>query len=172
MKSSAIALAAALSAATAALSAPLTAGAAPPSNFGAYAPKDLYSQQVATSFYLPMRDGTKIAISLHRPAVDGKPVDTRLPVIWHHTLDIEKMGVRETGAAQSLTDLTRAGYVVAIVARRGNGASFGVRRGYEDFTEGFDAYEITEWLAAQPWSNGQIGMYGCSNTGEAVMHAM
>lgn len=168
MTSSAIALAAALSAA--AMAAP--AAAAPPAGFGAYAPKEVYSQQVATSFYLPMRDGTKIAISLHRPAIDGKPVDTPLPVIWHHTLDIEKAGVRETGAAQSLSDLTRAGYVVAVVARRGNGASFGTRRGYEDFTEGFDAYEITEWLAAQPWSNGQIGMYGCSNTGEAVMHAM
>jgi hypothetical protein len=79
---------------------------------------------------------------------------------------------RRRAARQPLADLTRAGYVVAVVARRGNGASFGVRRGYEDFTEGFDAYEITEWLAAQPWSNGQIGMYGCSNTGEAVMHAL
>jgi putative CocE/NonD family hydrolase len=173
MKPTAIALAALLSAS--ALAGPVLAQA--PAAFGAYKPQDDYSQQVVTSFYLPMRDGTRIAVSLHRPAVDGKPVDTPLPVIWHHTLDIEAPGTRATGVGsdvgrQPLADLTRAGYVVAVVARRGNGASFGVRRGYEDFTEGFDAYEITEWLAAQPWSNGQIGMFGCSNTGEAVMHAL
>jgi putative CocE/NonD family hydrolase len=158
-----------------ALSSPALAQAGPAA-FGAYKPQDDYSQQVVTSFYLPMRDGTKIAVSLHRPAVDGKAVETPLPVIWHHTLDIEAAGVRDTGKTaadrQPLSELTRGGYVVAVVARRGNGASFGTRRGYEDFTEGFDAYEITEWLAAQPWSDGQIGMYGCSNTGEAVMHAI
>jgi putative CocE/NonD family hydrolase len=158
-----------------ALSSPALAQTAPAA-FGAYQPQDTYSQQVVTSFYLPMRDGTKIAVSLHRPAVNGKAVETPLPVIWHHTLDIETAGVRDTGKSPadrpSLSELTRGGYVVAVVARRGNGASFGTRRGYEDFTEGFDAYEITEWLAAQSWSDGQIGMYGCSNTGEAVMHAI
>ena len=45
-----------------------------------------YTQQVATSFYVPMRDGTRIAISLHRPSVNGVPVETPLPVIWHHAL--------------------------------------------------------------------------------------
>ena len=35
-----------------------------------------------------------------------------------------------------------------------------------------DAYEVTEWLAAQPWSTGAVGIYGCSNTGDAAMHAL
>ena len=138
-----------------------------------------YTEQVATSFYVPMRDGTRIAISLHRPSVNGVPVETPLPVIWHHALNIEEAGARETQAAGGgpgdrtpLSDLTRQGYIVAIAARRGNGASFGTRRGYADSTESFDAYEITEWLAAQSWSTGKIGIYGCSNTGEAAMHAL
>jgi putative CocE/NonD family hydrolase len=171
----AVALALTTLLAATALSSPALAQSAPAA-FGAYKPQDDYSQQVVTSFYLPLRDGTKIAVSLHRPAAHGEVVETPLPVIWHHALDIEAPGVRDasktTADRQPLSELTRSGYVVAIVARRGNGASFGVRRGYEDFTEGFDAYEITEWLAAQPWSDGQIGMYGCSNTGEAVMHAI
>ena len=54
----------------------------------------------------------------------------------------------------------------------GAGASFGTRRGYEDLTEAYDGYEVNEWLARQPWSTGAIGMYGCSNTGEAVMHVL
>ena len=138
-----------------------------------------YTEQVATSFYLPMRDGTRIAISLHRPSVNGVAVATPLPVIWHHALNIEEAGGRQTqestggpGDRAPLSDMTRQGYIVAIAARRGNGASFGTRRGYADSTESFDAYEITEWLAAQPWSTGNIGIYGCSNTGEAAMHAL
>lgn len=153
---------------------PMTANAQSRFNGGPAAVE--YTEQVATSFYLPMRDGTRIAVSVHRPSVNGVPVEGRLPVIWHGTLDIETAGVRQTTDSADirapLSDLTRQGYVVAIVARRGNGASFGVRRGYEDFTEGFDAYEITEWLAAQPWSDGNVGIYGCSNTGEAAMHAI
>ncbi len=61
---------------------------------------------------------------------------------------------------------------MAVIARRGSGASFGRRRGYEDLTEAEDSYEITEWLARQPFSNGRIGVYGCSNTGEAAMHVL
>ncbi|MET0337020.1 MAG: CocE/NonD family hydrolase [Caulobacter sp.] len=158
---------------------PQEAGASATSTFGRYEPEQPYSEQVVTTFHIPMRDGTKIALSLHRPAVNGKPVETRLPVIWHHALDIEPAGHRKLkdGAADArgrepLADLAYNGYVVAVAARRGNGASFGSRRGYEDFTETFDAYEITEWLAAQSWSDGKVGMYGCSNTGEAVMHAI
>ena len=138
--------------------------------FGVYHPAPKYDEEVVTSLYLPMRDGTRIAVSLHRPSKDGKPVEAGLPVIWHNTLAID---AARTGAPpHGLATLTRQGYVVAVVARRGNGASFGTRRGYEDFTEGFDAYEVTEWLAAQPWSDGKVGMFGCSNTGEAVMHAI
>ncbi len=154
---------------------PLAASAQ--STFNAGPPTPEYSEQVATSFYLPLRDGTRIAISLHRPSVGGVPVEGPLPVIWHHALDIEPAGTRATdvaapGGRAPLSEMTRYGYVVAIAARRGNGASFGTRRGYEDFTEGFDAYEINEWLAIQPWSDGKVGMYGCSNTGEAAMHAV
>ena len=143
--------------------------------FGAYKPAQPYSEQVVTSFYLPMRDGTRIAISLHRPAKDGKAVAGRFPVIWHHTLDIQGPGARGGPVGpetRELTQMTYNGYVVAVVARRGAGASFGVRRGYEDLTEAYDAYEVNEWLARQPWSTGAVGLYGCSNTGEAVMHVL
>jgi predicted acyl esterase len=35
-----------------------------------------------------------------------------------------------------------------------------------------DAYDITEWLARQPWSNGNVGMWGCSATGGSQMQAI
>ena len=143
--------------------------------FGVYRPAQPYSEQVVTSFYLPMRDGTRIAVSLHRPARNGQAVAGRFPVIWHHTLDIQGPGAKGGPVGpetRDLTQMTYNGYVVAIVARRGAAASFGVRRGYEDLTESYDAYEVNEWLARQPWSTGAIGIYGCSNTGEAVMHVL
>ena len=55
-------------------------------------------------------------------------------------------------------DLTLYGYVLAIVDTRGKGASFGFRRGMQDSTEGRDAYDMTEWFAAQPWCDGNVGM--------------
>ncbi len=146
------------------------------SSFGNYQPAKLYTEQAATTFYLPMRDGVRLAVRVVRPAKDGKPVEQRFPVIWHHTLSATQEPNDGTGPRASgyraIPELTAYGYVVVQVARRGNGQSFGSRRGYHDRVEAYDAYEVTEWLAAQPWSTGVVGIYGCSNTGDAAMHAI
>jgi putative CocE/NonD family hydrolase len=147
-----------------------------PASFGHYQPAATYDGMVSTSRYVEMRDGVKLAIRVDRPTRDGKPVDGRFPVIWHHTLSISQQtadgaGGRVSGFRQ-VQDLTRYGYVVVQVARRGNGQSTGVRRGYHDRNEAQDAFDMTQWLAAQPWSDGKVGVYGCSNTGDAAMHVM
>ena len=147
-----------------------------PSSFGHYQPPKTFTEQVTASFYVPMRDGTKLAVLVARPARDGKPVDGRFPVIWHHSLSATQqagdgVGPRKAGFG-SMPLLTDYGYVVVQVARRGNGQSFGTMRGYHDRNEAHDAYELIEWLARQPWSDGKIGQYGCSNTGDAAAHAM
>jgi putative CocE/NonD family hydrolase len=153
------------------------AGAAShPTGFANYHPAPLYTDRVSDTFFLSMRDGVRLAVRLSRPSRDGRPVDGRFPVIWTHALTIaEGAPTRNFGIESSYRDipsLTAYGYVVAQVARRGNGESFGIRRGYNDRTEAYDAYEVTEWLAAQPWSTGAVGIYGCSNTGDASMHAL
>lgn len=144
--------------------------------FGHYKPAPQFDEQVSRSFYLPMRDGTRLAVLVSRPARGGKPVEGRFPVIWHHSLSATQEPADGTGPRaagfRSIPELTDHGYVVVQVARRGNGQSFGTRRGYHDRNEAHDAYEIVEWLAAQPWSTGAVGMYGCSNTGDAALHAM
>lgn len=146
------------------------------SSFGHYQPKKAYAEQVSNSLYLPMRDGTKLAVRITRPAVNGKPVEGKFPVIWHHSLNMVSDPMDGTGPRAGgfrwIPSLTDHGYVVVQVARRGNGQSFGVRRGYHDRNETQDTFEVTEWLAAQPWSTGKIGMYGCSNTGDAAMQAL
>lgn len=57
------------------------------------------------------------------------------------------------------------GYVYAVVAVRGSGASYGTRVDPTPPKESLDAYDITEWLAEQPWCSGKVGMYGISYSG-------
>lgn len=148
----------------------------PSPEFGAYRPAPEYSETHSSSLYVPMADGVRIAMRIDRPARNGKPVEGKFPVIWHHTLSISQL--TQDGAGDRVSDfrrmpeLVKQGYIVVQVARRGNGQSFGVRRGYNDRIEAQDAYEINEWLAHQPWSTGKVGIYGCSNTGDAAMHAL
>jgi len=152
------------------------ARAEPLGRFGDYHPPEQYPQRVTSSLYVPMRDGVRLAVRISRPARDGQAIAARFPVIWQNTLTIDEdkeAGTFAPGAGlRGVPGLTAYGYVVVQVARRGNGQSFGSRRGYNDRTESDDAYEITEWLATQPWSSGAVGIYGCSNTGDAAMHAI
>jgi putative CocE/NonD family hydrolase len=115
---------------------------------------------VKISQYITVRDGTKLAIDIYRPAEFGHPVSTPLPVIWTHT-----RYHRERSLPPWLSRMLMYGYVVAAADVRGAGASFGTWQGNFSPEETQDAYDITEWLAAQPWSNGNIGMYGGSYLG-------
>jgi len=144
------------------------------SAFGIYQgySQQAFPDQIKSSFYLPMRDGVRLAVDLYRPGINGKAAEGKFPVVWHHTFDRHYVGVAATSAVAATPDLTKYGYVVALVERRGLGASFGERRGYNDRIEAEDAYEVNEWLARQPWSTGKVGIVGCSNTGAAAMHAI
>jgi putative CocE/NonD family hydrolase len=154
-------------------SAPCRAQQAPTDpGFGDYHPAPVYTERVSRSFYLPMRDGVRLAMRVSAPAQNGKAVEGRFPVIWQAGLSTSEQAGPTGAAYWTVPSLTQYGYVVVQIARRGNGQSFGVRRGYNDRTESDDAYEVTEWLARQPWSTGAIGVYGCSNTGDAAMHVM
>ena len=60
-----------------------------------------------------------------------------------------------------LEAMVKQGYAVIVVERPGTGASFGVMNpSFEASAREID--EILNWIAAQPWSNGHIGMHGDS----------
>lgn len=129
-----------------------------------------------TSFYVPMKDGTRIAMNVYRPMIDGKPLETRMPVIFAFTpyrarYRNEKGEIVETANSPELglRDMTDHGYIVAVADIRGKGASFGRRRGMQDKTEAQDGHDLVEWLAAQPWADGNVGMTGCSYLGGTVI---
>jgi predicted acyl esterase len=144
----------------------------------------VYADEYAlSSQYIDMRDGTKLAIDICRPKdkTTGKVIETPLPVLWMHTPYNRRYNSNDKAQmtvdcyAGTASRLVKYGYVVATVDFRGLYSSFGHNQGYnrgEWITAArYDAYDITEWLAKQPWSNGKIGMWGCSATGGSQMQA-
>ena len=139
----------------------------------------LYDGYKLTSQYVTVRDGTKLAVDIIRPTLKGEVVEEKLPVVWMHMTYNRRVteggltGENYPGAAMALV---KYGYVVAIVDMRGNYASYGwaiTPKREEWQPEAYwDAYDITEWLAAQPWSDGKIGMWGCSATGHSQWQAV
>jgi uncharacterized protein len=99
-----------------------------------------------------MRDGIKLATDIYRPDRAGKH-----PAILVRTPYKKEMGGL-TGKYYA-----RRGYVVAVQDCRGRFSSEGVWEPFVD--EGKDGYDTIEWLAAQPWCNGKVGMIGGSYVG-------
>jgi len=138
-----------------------------PGNYKGYS-QPRYDEISTTSQYITMRDGTKLAALILRPAQNGKAVSTPLPVIWTHNR-YHREGIlnwQAIGAEKPyLQTVLQYDYVIVSVDIRGTGASFGTYRDLFSPEETRDAYDITEWLAVQPWSDGNIGMFGRSYLG-------
>ncbi len=101
---------------------------------------------------IPARDGAVLAATIYRPR-DAGP----LPVIFMPTPYI----------ADSYHDramyFARRGYVFALIDVRGRGNS---SADFEPFLhDANDGYDAVEWLAAQPWSDGKVAMWGGSYGG-------
>ncbi len=65
--------------------------------------------------------------------------------------------------------ITESGYALVIQVTRGRFGSGGVDRTWLD--DGLDGYDLVEWVAAQPWSNGNIGLFGDSAAGASALLA-
>jgi len=141
------------------------------SKFGEYKgySEATYDSWVRFSQYLAMRDGVKLAIDIIRPAKAGKVHEEPLPVIWQHTRYRRSVvvdgKVRHLGDSGLNQPLLKHGYIMASADVRGAGASFGSWNGIFTKEETEDAYEINEWLASQPWCDGNVGMLGGSYLG-------
>lgn len=116
-----------------------------------------------------MRDGISLATDIYRPAIDGRPVETPLPVIMERTPYGKMQRSRseiEPGMSQPMTrtevasHFVRAGYVVIYQDCRGRYDSEGEFTKY--LSEGPDGYDTCAWIVTQPWCNGRIGTMGLS----------
>jgi uncharacterized protein len=104
---------------------------------------------------VPMRDGVTLRANVYRPAEGRWPVLlTRLPYGKDLALG---------GAALDPVQAVRSGYVVVIQDTRGRLMSEGEWRPFE--TEAEDGVDTIAWAADQPFSDGQVGMFGLSYFG-------
>ena len=118
---------------------------------------------------VPMRDGINLMADVHRPATPGKyPVLIAASPYPRQIQDLgAPAGFIEAGASDFFVP---RGYVHVIANLRGTGGSGGTF-GLFDSQERRDMYDLVEWAASQPWSDGNVGMIGISYFAMTQMEA-
>jgi hypothetical protein len=120
------------------------------------------------SYYVPMRDGVRLAVDVHLPSTRAQ--NDRLPALLELTrygrsyLD-GKTGQPKPPLRRVDLEFVEHGYAVVKVDARGSGASFGTRPVEYGPEEVRDGYDVVDWVIKQPWANGSVGAYGTSYTG-------
>ncbi|WP_207836623.1 CocE/NonD family hydrolase [Williamsia soli] len=137
------------------------------------------SMRIERDIPVPMRDGTVLRIDVFRP--DG--VKENLPTImswnpygkhgevpWSTPLfqqfnlgfDTSKLSKYTAFEFPDPEWWCAHGYAVVFADQRGVWGSEGDAT-YWTQQEALDGHDTIEWLAAQSWSNGKVGLAGCSN---------
>ena len=118
---------------------------------------------VGTSVDVPVRDGITIACELRRPARDGAAVEGRFPGV---VIEFTPYVVLHDFYLGEADFFAARGYNALVPMLRGVGRSGG-EWDYGSFRQaGRDGHDLVEWFAAQPFSDGRIGMYGESFGGQ------
>ena len=109
---------------------------------------------------IPLRDGTILLADIRRPeATGGFPALVAASPYPRQMQDLNApAGVIEAGPAEFWIP---RGYVQVLVNLRGTNGSEGEWTAF-DQQERDDLYDIVEWVAAQPWCDGNVGMTGIS----------
>jgi len=102
---------------------------------------------------IPMRDGVELAAYIWKPAEMEGP----LPAIFSLSPYTIEMAYKEGPYMAS------HGYVYLLVDVRGRSNSDGEFWPWEN--DGRDGADVVEWIARQPWCDGQVGMIGGSYRG-------
>ncbi|WP_258098164.1 CocE/NonD family hydrolase [Marinoscillum pacificum] len=114
---------------------------------------------------MPMRDGVRLATDIFRPKTDEK-----VPIIFSRTpynFNAWRDGEESTRTYKQALDAVKRGYAFVVQNERGR-----------YFSEGewdilgvplTDGYDALTWMSEQSWSNGKIGLIGCSSTAEWQM---
>jgi putative CocE/NonD family hydrolase len=114
---------------------------------------------------IPVRDGLLLSANLFLPD-PGNPGDAGGP--WPAVLNMDPYRKDDWSAAWDIslaTYLADRGYAYCRLDVRGTGSSAGVALDEYTAAETRDGYDAVEWLAAQPWCTGAVGMWGLSYGG-------
>jgi len=104
---------------------------------------------------MEMRDGTILRGDIHRPDDNGKHPAILIRTPYNKLVSGHNDFLNPVNAAF-------AGYAVVLQDVRGRFASDGIYGGDIFKIEGPDGYDTVEWVASQPWCDGNVGMGGVS----------
>ncbi len=104
-----------------------------------------------------MRDGTILRADVYRPAV-SEPV----PVLLMRT-PYDRSLPQAAGTMPDPLTATARGYAMVIQDVRGRFGSDGTFMPFVN--EALDGHDTVEWLATEPWCDGNVGMFGASYVG-------
>ncbi len=134
--------------------------------------KPQYKVITEKNVLIMMRDGVRLAADVYRPESQGK--FPALLAMSPYGKDVQKLyspvgplnPIRGNGGQEAGdTDyfVTR-GYAHIVVDVRGSGDSEGEFE-FVGMKEQGDGYDLVEWIAGQPWCDGNVGMLGMSYYG-------
>jgi uncharacterized protein len=116
--------------------------------------------EVREHVVVPASDGIALSVNLFLPASAAGPV----PAILN--MDPYRKDDWQQGWDLSLAAyFAERGYAYARLDVRGTGSSGGVALDEYTAAETRDGHDVVEWLAAQPWCTGSVGMWGLSYGG-------
>src|SRR5579862_8803690 len=112
---------------------------------------------IQMSRLVSVRDGVQLETWISKPSHNEGRLPTVL-TLTQYEIDGGRHG-DEAGA------YTRRGYAFVQAYVRGRGRSGGVKSDNLGLQVGRDGYDLVEWIAAQPWSDGRVVMFGGSFVG-------
>lgn len=108
--------------------------------------------------WIPLASGIRLAAKLWLPeGADRKQVPTLIEVLPYRKRDVYAM--RDS---QIHRYFAGHGYATMRIDIRGSGDSGGIQKNFYAVQEQDDTIEALKWIARQPWSDGQVGMFGIS----------
>ncbi|GAB5466998.1 MAG: CocE/NonD family hydrolase [Rhodospirillales bacterium] len=114
---------------------------------------------------IPLPDGVRLAARLWLP-VGAAP----LPAIFEY-IPYRKTDMVRARDERNHPVFAARGYACLRVDMRGSGDSEGLMADMYSREELEDAHHVIAWIAAQPWCDGRVGMFGTSWGGTASLQA-
>jgi putative CocE/NonD family hydrolase len=111
-----------------------------------------YEARMLFDLRIPMRDGVTLSADITRPAPEG-----RYPAL------VVRTPYNKNTITPARRYFAERGYVYVVVDVRGRGDSDGAFVPYRH--DALDGYDVIEWVAAQPWCDGNVGTTGGSYLG-------
>jgi putative CocE/NonD family hydrolase len=131
--------------------------------------KPIHTIKTEKNVYVKMRDGVKVAVDVRRPDAKGK--FPALLSMCPYSKDVQALPLpKGLGFTSEIAHIEAGdsefwvsrGYAHIIADHRGTGLSGGEFRTWFAKEQQEDGYDLVEWIAKQPWCNGNVGMLGIS----------